>query len=359
MNAERLLVEQGSKKAVEPLEKIVSGNKPSYAKVHALYTLARLDTLKPALLNAAAVDSAPAVRKTAFAVASNEVIPGKDSIIKALEDSDPRVRLTAALAAGKSAYGSEASGSLTPVQTALAKAFENSADPWIRSAIVSVVAQRPSAWASLVTVPTADPRASLAVEFCNLIANKQDADLAARVVQSLQSSGNDALKQAVLEALGKGLRPDTAPTWNDELRAALSALLHTDNSGVRAAVLPLLTRWDKQGTLRTDAAALVKQLAARLQEASTTEDEKLQLATSLIGAREIYPQIVETVGGLLGQGGSTGFRRKLIDALGTVNEPTVGGLFVNAFGSLPAELQSPAFAQLIKRSDWSLALIEG
>jgi putative membrane-bound dehydrogenase-like protein len=356
MNAQRLLVEQANKKAIEPLEKLVSGSKTSYAKVHALYTLAGLGALKPALVNAAASDFVPAVRKTAFALTQNELTPASQAVIKGLEDSDPRVRLNAVLAAGKTA--DEGNGALTAVQTALAGAFEKSTDPWIRSAIISVVAEKPSAWASLVTIRTADPRSSLAVEFCNLIANKQYAELAAKVVRSLQR-GNDALNQAVLEAFGKGLRSASVPTWNEELRGALSTLLRSDNPGVRASALPLITRWDKQGTLRTETAALVKQLAARLQEASASEDEKLQLATSLIGAREVYPEIVGTVGGLLTQNGSTGFRRKLIDALGTINEPAVGGLLVNAFGSLPGELQTAAFAQLIKRSDWSLALVEG
>jgi len=359
MNAERLLVEQANKKAIEPLEKIVSGTRPPYAKVHALYALARLDTLKPQVLNAAIASSEPAVRKTAFAIAAaTDSAPSDAALAKALEDADPRIRLNAVLAARQVAYRN-AGNALTPTQRALATAFEKSDDPWIRSAIVSVVAEKPSAWASIVAIPAADPRSSLAVEFCNLIANRQDAELAAQVVQSLQSAISDAMKQAVLETLAKGLKPNTVPPWNDRLRAALSGLLGSQHPGVRAAVLPLLTRWDKEGVLHSETSSLIKQLAARLADSSASEEERLQLATSLIGAREMYPEIVQTVGTLLGKSGSAGFQRKLIEALGSVNEPAVGVVFVNALTNLPAELQSAAFAQLIKRGDWSLALVDG
>jgi hypothetical protein len=68
-------------------------------------------------------------------------------------------------------------------------------------------------------------------------------------------------------------------------------LLRSENSAVRAAALPLVIRWDKQGTLRTESVGLVKELAAKLEQPSGTEDEKLQLATSLVGAREIYRRL--------------------------------------------------------------------
>src|SRR5258705_10857330 len=116
---------------------------------------------------------------TGFAIgAATESAPSDSAVAKALEDADPRIRLNGVLAARQVAYRNAGSG-LTPTQRALATAFEKSDDPWIRSAIVSVVAEKPSAWASIVTLPPADPPSSLAVDFCNLIANGQYDELAA------------------------------------------------------------------------------------------------------------------------------------------------------------------------------------
>jgi uncharacterized protein len=357
MTAHRLLVEQGNKKSQEPLQKLVTSDKPAYAKVHALHVLGGMTALTPAVLNAAATDTAPAVRKAAFASSAGL---SEKAIISGLSDKDPRARLNAVLASKQAAAAPGNENALNAVQLALANAFESSGDPWIRSAIMSVVAENPAAWArNVATIRSAEPLVGFTTEFCNLIATRQDGALAGQVVQSLRGAREHKIKQAVLEALGKGLKPDTAPAWTDDLQAALSDLLRSENSGIRAAALPLVTRWDKEGKMRAEAAALVKQLAARLSEPSRSEEEKLQLATSLVGARKIYPEIVPTIGGLLGKEGSPAFQRKLIEALGAISEPEVGALVVDAFANLPAELKDVAFAQLIKRADWSLALVDG
>lgn len=355
MNAHRLLVEQAGTKAVGPLEKIATGNKPAHAKVHALHVLGSMKALNANVLNAAAADLAPAVRKAAFA---NSTGLSEKAIIAGLADKDARTRLHAALAARQAASAGNDKG-LTPVQLALATTFEKSDDAWLRSAIMSVVSENPAAWArNIATASSPEPLVKFTTEFCNLIAARQEVALAGQLVQSLRRA-NDGIRQAVLEALGKSLKADAAPAWSDDLHAALSDLLRSENSGVRAAALPLITRWDKEGKMRTEAGALVKQLAGRLQEPSRSEEEKLQLATSLVGARKIYPEIIPTIGGLLGKEGSPAFQRKLIEALGAVSEPEVGPLVVNAFAGLPDELKDVAFAQLVKRADWSMAMVDG
>ena len=364
MNAHRLLVEQGNKRAVEPLQKIVESRKPAHTKVHAVRVLASIDGLKPEILNAAATDSAPAVRKAAFAVAQERPAPQapasgltEAAIIKGLQDNDPRVQLNAALASKSVLYSDATEGKLSRAQTQLVATFEKAPDAWLRSAIMSVVAEKPAAWAQGIA---ALPEGSVAFigEFCNLIAARQDTQLAGQLVQSVSRSQSEKTKQAVLEALGKGLKRDTTPAWNDDLRAALARLLRSESPAVRAAALPLVMRWDKQGALRAESVSLVKELAAKLGQPSGTEDEKLQLATSLVGAREIYPEIIPTIGNLLGKGGSAAFHSKLIEALGSINEPAVGNVLVNAYPALSPELQDATFAQVIKRGDWSAAMVD-
>ena len=364
MNAHRLLVEQGGKRAIEPLQKIVESRKPAYTKVHAVRVLASIDGLKPEILNAAASDSAPAVRKAAFAVAQERPAPQapatgvtEAAIIKGLQDGDPRVQLNAALASKSVLYAGATEGKLSRAQAQLVATFEKAPDVWLRSAIMSVVAEKPAAWAqSIATLP--EGSVAFISEFCNLIAARQDTQLAGQLVQSTSRSQNDKTQQAVLEALGKGLKRDAAPEWNNDLRAALAGLLRSGNPGVRAAALPLVIRWDKQGTMRAESVALVKELAAKLEQASGSEDEKLRLATSLVGAREIYPEIIPTIGNLIGKGGSIAFQSKLIESLGSINEPAVGAVLVNAYPALSPELQDATFAQVIKRGDWSAAMVD-
>jgi putative membrane-bound dehydrogenase-like protein len=364
MNAHRLLVEKANNLAIDPLQKVVQANKPAHAKVHALRILSSMGRLEPEILTAAANDHAPAVRKAAFAVAQERPAAQAPAssvteavIIKGLQDSDPRVQLNAALASSKVLSSITATAAeLTPIRSQLITTFEKAQDLWLRSAIMSVVAERPEAWVPSVAV--FPDSISFITELCNFIAVRQDTRLVSQAVQAVSQSRSDKTKQAVLEALGKGLKRDTAPEWNDDLRAALAKLLRSENSGVRAAALPLVTRWDKQGTLRAESVGLVKELGAKLAQPSGTEDEKLQLATSLVGAREIYPEIIPTIGNLLGKGGSADFQRKLIEALGAINEPLVGTVLVNTYPALAPEIQEATFAQVIKRGDWSAALVE-
>src|SRR5439155_961142 len=47
-----------------------------------------------------------------------------------------------------------------------------------------------------------------------------------------------------------------------------------------------------------------------------------------------------------------------IEALGASGDTTAGAQLITAYGSVPEELRDPIFGQLIKRSEWSLALVD-
>ena len=114
-----------------------------------------------------------------------------------------------------------------------------------------------------------------------------------------------------------------------------------------AAALPMVARWDKGGSLLTEAKALVTSLLAKLSDSSQSDETRAQVASSLVGVRQLSSDILPAVGKLLGSSASTSLQRSVIQVLGSSAEPAAVGLFVEAYPRLSQELQDPAFEQSI------------
>src|SRR2546426_7277304 len=68
--------------------------------------------------------------------------------------------------------------------------------------------------------------------------------------------------------------------------------------------------------------------------------------------------VLPSIDRILGSPSSTALQRRVIEALGAAADPSVGALLAEAYPKLSPELQEAAFGQLLKRPDWSLALVE-
>jgi putative heme-binding domain-containing protein len=109
--------------------------------------------------------------------------------------------------------------------------------------------------------------------------------------------------------------------------------------------------------MAADLKPLIEQLTGKLKDASLPDEQRAQVVASLLAVRQMNPDILPSVASLFGSG-SPALQRQLIEALGGVADVGVGALLVDAYGKVAAELHDAIFAQLIKRSDWALALIE-
>jgi putative heme-binding domain-containing protein len=127
---------------------------------------------------------------------------------------------------------------------------------------------------------------------------------------------------------------------------------------VIASALPLITRWDKNGTLAGDVKPLVQQLASKLNDSAQPDEQRAQVAASLLGVRQLNVGIVPSVTKIVGSSASPALQQRIVESLGATADPAVGASFAEVYPTLSPDLQGAVFAQIIKRSDWSLALVD-
>lgn len=103
--AQRLLVEAGDRRLVPAIAAIAGGEGPAVGRVHALWTLAGLNALDPALARRALRDPSPLVRSAGIRLLEPSLPQPAaradlDAVLAQLQDPDSFVRLQAALSTG-------------------------------------------------------------------------------------------------------------------------------------------------------------------------------------------------------------------------------------------------------------------
>jgi putative heme-binding domain-containing protein len=136
-------------------------------------------------------------------------------------------------------------------------------------------------------------------------------------------------------------------------------MLNAANPDLAGAALPLVVRWDKEQSLRAEVKPLIQVLLAKLEDPSVPDRDRGQIAANLLGVRNLNPDILPAVSSLLGSSqASVALQNQILVALGNSADPAAGEQLAKTFSRLLPELLEPAFAQIVKRADWSLALLE-
>jgi putative heme-binding domain-containing protein len=208
----------------------------------------------------------------------------------------------------------------------------------------------------------ADPAAKtdFVGHLARVVAAKNDPALAALFVTALarQPAATDALKQSALESLARALPATARPAWSPGLQSAFSALLKSPRPGLPGAALPLIARWGGDTALADELKPVVAQLTRALGDTALGDADRGQVAANLLGVRQLDPAILPAVAGLLGSEAPPALQRRVIEALGAVNDPAAGRALVAAFAKTPAELHDLAFGTIVKRPDWSGLLVQ-
>ncbi len=354
MTASRLLVEgyhaniekYDSPAAVQHIAKLfapaLAGS--SDAKIAALWTLQTAFGIGSADIDAAAKDPDANVRRNAALVAESA---GYGLVSALLQDKDAAVRIAALRALSARKVNDDDA-------KAVIAAWPKFDDDFQKSAAIGAAAQNPAA-SIAAALDSADPAplAPLVSQLVAAIGAKNNADAAAKLVVSLAAkpASADALKRSILDTLGKSLKE--APPMTAELSTALGKLLAGGTSG---SALPLAAKWDKAGALKASIDGLVSQLFTKLQTGS--DDERLATAQGLLGLRSVNPEALPAVLKTVTGPGSPALKRQVIAALGETGDPSVGAALAGAFAQLPPEAQGPAYEVLLKRADWTLALLD-
>ncbi len=356
-NAHRQLIDLGKTDAAPALRQMFATSKFPEARVASLWTLAQLGQLDTKTFAAAANDADAAVRKNAMqsvaAMPPSDKV-AKESALKLLTDADPQVRLEAVNALATIEMDAE-------IARALVAAYPSFTDNWSRAAFFGAAAKSPAIVmdAALSNAPTDDSE-SMVRRLTKQIADAQNAPEAAKLVVAISQkpASADALKQTILESLAAGLKPDTLPAWSPDLQKALQTLVTSSSPQLSAATLPLVSRWDKGGAMKDALQGHLKSLVVRVQDASQSEDARVQIAQTLLGVRRSSPDALPAVAKLLGGKNSPTLQRRVIEAVGEIPDVEAGAALIAAFPSLQGDLQSLALEQLLKRAPWSLALLD-
>ncbi|MBM3876750.1 MAG: c-type cytochrome [Verrucomicrobia bacterium] len=351
MNAVRLLAEGSKADAAPALKQLVASQKPPQARVAALWALAQLRQLDAPTLTAAANDRDAALRKNAMKAAAVAAPPGgnvKSAALKLAKDTDPRVRLDALVAL--------ASQDITAADVAgLVTAYPALEDRWSQAAFLGVASKSPAAFLDAAFASGKPELTALVRQLSGNVANSpfQSAEL----IVSLAGKPDNALKASLLESLAPALKLAEIPPWDAALEAALRNLSASPDAGVAAAALPYIAKWDTTGALKDILATQVKSLLAKLGDASLGESTRAALVPNLLGLRAGNPDILPAVTKLLAGNAPAGLKRRVIESLGDLADASVGASLASAYPGLNTELQPLAFNTLLRRNDWTLALV--
>ncbi|MEO5803143.1 MAG: ThuA domain-containing protein, partial [Verrucomicrobiota bacterium] len=326
-------------------------------------------------LNTAMKDASPTVRKTALQIIFEDGPHGRigsgtqftTNVIRALHDSDARVRLYALLALGSIQQAATAHEQVWQKDQAelavqsVVSLFPELKNPWLESAAVGFAAKMPLDFIKAAAA-SKNPAGlkSLVAELSNQIGNKQDATLAGQLVVLLATQPDfaDNLKQVALENLAKTLKTEITPAWSGELQSALQSFLKSPNPAVVASALPLISRWDKNGVMSAEVKSYLPKLFASLNDTTQPDEQREQAVKSLLALRQSNSEILPSVAKILGSHSSASLQERIVETLGGIGETEVGNALVEVYPRASSELQEKIFAQIIRRADWSMSLID-
>jgi len=356
MTANRLLSEGAGRAVLAELETKSANARTTYGRINALWVLQNLGSLDGEVVHAAINDANPVVRKNAVRAAAerglkNDSLP-MDTVRARLNDSDPRTRLQAFLGLGTLSPTRE-------IADLVVEAWPTLKDSFLETAAMSATAADPLLYLN-AAFDAKDPAfvATLVPQLARQIGNRNDSSLAKAAVLAIASkpAALDSLKSSAMVALAAALKPDVKPSVDDGLGVAIRQLLSSEATA--GASLPFVARWDL-GTAAGDAVGgAISRAETQLSNASVSDADRGQIALNLLGVRKLNASIVPAVARIVTDGSSPALKRRVIEALGNTGDTGAGQALLAALPSLDFDLRELAFGQLLKRADWSDAVVQ-
>lgn len=359
MTAARLLVER-NEQADALLALAVDPKAAPPARVQAIWILGRTGALRPAELALCMQDPDAAVASNALKAAAEYpgmAAPTADVIASCFAAKSPRVQLAAIIAAG-------AVGVTPATAEKLVALWPTISDPYIRSAILASADLDPLDFiAAALRSPDPVPLVGLGSAIATSTKGRQQ--VAALIVQaiaqvapqnreSVAAADLVTFCRATLAPLISQVRTGAVPPWTPALKTAFSKLLKTS---LADASLPLIAAWDAESQMKPELADLIREQLGVIEDANASAIQRSQAATSLAGVRQLDPAILPAFARLLSSPAPEVVRLTAIEALGNAIDLPTGELLAAACSHLPPPLLEAALAQLMKRPDWTRALI--
>ena len=337
----RLLFERQDRTAVEPLRSVARLSKSPLGRMHALYALKGIDALSAEDVLRALEDSEPRVREHAIRLAEPLLEDSEElraRLVNIADDADIGVRLQLAFTLG---FIQDSGRS-----NALAKiAAHDPENAWIRFAVVSSCA------GSALEVMEKFPRETLA-------RSKAAREFATQLARTIAMRGSE---QELIRASEIGLYHPSEPS---DHRALINlAILRGLNQGVakrsskspETAQVSLLLR-EKTAACITDA----KKIAMDSQTPEDIRREAIDgfaMPTAELAAM-VFDQASSTAELLLDGEYSVAVQTSAISMLGNFRDPAVAELLIDRWPRLSPQLRSAASEVLFSRLEWTVATLD-
>jgi putative membrane-bound dehydrogenase-like protein len=226
-------------------------------------------------------------------------------------------------------------------------------DDWTRSALVA--ASQEMAMEVIEAALKTEPNDSL-IAFAtalspSALAQGDAAANAARLLKACGLADNRAspTRGAVLRALAENV--SQPPRMTNALKAALVSLLSNDETQV--LVFPLALLWDTRGQLASQTNAIKTSMIDSLSRSSASDEERINIARSLVSIRKKDTNILPAVTALLSGSGSDSLKSGILASIGSVDGDDLGKTLITQFSALEGGLKMEAFNQIVKRPNWT------
>lgn len=365
------LVERGETDVVPALVALLSdedldANGENLPALYALHALAGLKATEGADVAGKVVEAlrhpSPGVR-----VAAVEVLPEGEAAVAAileaglLTDPAPQVRRAALLVLGTQPASDDAGAA---VFAALVRP-ENAGDRWIPLAATTAGARHAAGFlGAALTAAGEDQEAPESIRtavqvVAQHLARGDESETAG--LASLLASLGDArpdLATAVLEGLAAGWPEGRELALDEDAQEALVAAMGRLGPAGQLALANLATRWGLGDRLADAMTALRDSLAAEVADPDRSEDDRIASARRLVqlGADpDTLDRLLEEVS----PRSSPALASGLLDAASQADAAELGTALLERWGRLTPALRRQAIDVLLRRPEWTKALLDG
>ncbi len=326
---QQMLIWQADAAAAQPLIELYRGSARPQARVQALWTLAGLDALEPALLIEALRDEHPRVRQVALRLAEDFEQPDLiQAATRLAHDGDAQVRLQLALSCGQ--WSGELAGSALATIAALAEQ-----DPLIVAAVLS---------SAIPHIDTLLP-AILQGEPQTVAAYRQG------LLRQVLGSGDAS-------SIGRMLDDALAGSTAEHMERLGELLIGLERVG---ASLGQLATSDSDVTVKTKVDLVNARLKAAMELVDATDQsEELRLAAAMLLSRspEHRSFAAAALGRWLQPQLDVELQSEVIAGLAQTAEDSVPGILGDAWPSLSPQLRAAALTAWLTRTAWTIDLLQ-
>ena len=351
MIAKRLLTEKGAEASPDVEKLLANPAAPAYAQVLAMWILSDMNKLSTAALQTELGSADTSVRKVAVRVAARNIAEVKTALLARVGDKDARVALHAIIALSGAPL--EKDGAL-----AIVNGYAQLQNPWAQSAMIGLVRQNADLFSEAVfNAANGDTLAEMMNGLTSQIAASGKAESILKLLNQIATlpAEKAVLKNAALDTLAKEA---PAVAWSDDVQKTLKALLQSPDTATSNRSLPLIALWDKQGAMKDDVRAKTGALYTALKDTKLEEKQRADVARNLLSLYSVDKEIIPALGQILVSEDAPGLKKEIVLALGNITAAEAGTQIITAFAKLTPDVQQEGFNQLLRRPEWSLALLE-